>query len=61
MKVKGWFSDNIKKNRRIYAAVFAVLLLALFGLVLFYNEMGKRTFVVKGTMEGTERSMMRIT
>ena len=61
MKVKGWFSDNIKKNRRIYAAVFAVLLLALFGLVLFYNEMGKRTFIVKGTMEGTERSMMRIT
>lgn len=60
MKDKGWFSKNINKNRRIYVMVFAVFFLALAGLMVYYYNMGKRTFVVKGTQEGTENSVIRL-
>ncbi|MBQ8956343.1 MAG: HD domain-containing protein [Lachnospiraceae bacterium] len=60
MKDKGWFSDNINKNRRIYAIVFTALTAMLLGLLVYYHNMGNRTFVVKGTQEGTESSDIHI-
>ena len=60
MKDKGWFSKNIKNNRLIYAIVFAVFIISLLGLVVYYHNMGKRTFVVKGTREGTADSAVKV-
>ena len=47
MKDKGWFSNNVRKNRRIYAAIYIAYILVLSGLALYYRNMSEKTFVVR--------------
>ncbi|MBQ7584090.1 MAG: HD domain-containing protein [Lachnospiraceae bacterium] len=49
MKDKGWFSKNIYKNRRIYMMIFAMYILVILGVFIYYSNMRERTYVVKGT------------
>lgn len=48
MKGKGWFSNNIYKNRRIYLLIFLGYIMVILGIFVYYNNMRDRTYVVKG-------------
>lgn len=47
MKGNGWFSNNVRKNRRVYVFIYLAYIAILTGLSLYYRDMSEKTFVVR--------------